>query len=347
MTSALIVDWLGRGGIAHTTEAWVRELRRAGVHVDVITRHGRELDSTVGTEATDERGRIAAHREVAGRAAACIRTWRPDAVVVQNYLLPPLEQAVHSAARAVDARVIQVVHDHKLPGFLAGTRVGLRRQLRAADQVVAHSAFVGERVARFAGRDVAVTPVPVPLGMLERPRPVEPPLGRCAEPLALHFGVVRRRYKGMDTVGELCAKGVVGWRFAVLGSGAPQSMEGATTLPGYVDAGTLVSAVESAAVSVSPYRRATQSGAIVLAQALGTIPIVSAVGGVPEQVEDGRSGVLVAAGVGVDGWREAFEAVRDEHDRAALAAGAQRAAWEGHARFATDITHLVGASCHR
>ena len=37
MTRALLIDWLGRGGIAQTSESWVLELTMSGV--DVRCRH--------------------------------------------------------------------------------------------------------------------------------------------------------------------------------------------------------------------------------------------------------------------------------------------------------------------
>ncbi|HEX2577520.1 MAG TPA: hypothetical protein VHK88_14300, partial [Aquihabitans sp.] len=98
--TTLLVDWLGRGGIAQCTESWAIELDAAGIDVVVATRAGRELAATpLPTVTADGRGRLAAHRHLVAATVEAIRQRRPDTVVVQNFLIPSMEQAVHRAAR--------------------------------------------------------------------------------------------------------------------------------------------------------------------------------------------------------------------------------------------------------
>jgi glycosyltransferase involved in cell wall biosynthesis len=343
--SALIVDWLGRGGIAQTTEAWAMELTQAGSVVEVVTRPNRELGSgaIAVTAAPLAGGRVAAHRAVARAAAVRIRETRPGVVVVQNYVLPIFERPVYDAARAVGARVVIVVHDHRLHTLAAGTRAGLRRELRRADAVVTHTRFVAEGVRRWSGRDdVTVTPVPVLVGMLEHARvPVEFG-GASGDLVAGHFGVLQRGYKGGSMVEALADAGVDGWSFVAMGTGAPEQVPGLKSFPGYASAGRLCGAVAASDVALAPYRFATQSGIVVLGHVLGAVPVGSAVGGIPEQIEDGVDGILVAPGAPVGAWRDALGVLRDDRTRKAFAAAGEARAWREHAIFAGRVRELAG-----
>ena len=237
--SVLLVDWLGRGGIAQTTEAWALELGARGESVEVVTRPGRELgDGPVNIVAAELRGnRIGAHRAVADAAARHIREHRPSVVVIQNFVLPVLERGVITAARGTGACLVQVVHDHRLHTYRAGSWVGMAPRLRSADVVIAHTEHVARGVRSFAGRDdVVVTPLPVPVGML--PHPPTVPIGD-AEAGSLqcgHFGVLRRGYKGTATVEALAAAPPPGWQFVVAGVGAPPSGTGLRTLDRFLAA---------------------------------------------------------------------------------------------------------------
>ena len=134
--------------------------------------------------------------------------------------------------------------------------------------------------------------------------------------------MLRRRYKGSDLVTQL-AGGVDGWTFRALGVGAPVERPGLTSTPTYLDAADLVRLVGSSDAAVLPYRKATQSGAVVLAQALGVVPIASAVGGIPEQITDAEDGVLITPGAGADAWRGALMDLRDDTVRKPMAAAAR------------------------
>ncbi len=340
--SVVLVDWLGRGGIAQMSEAWALELDRAGHPVEVVTRAGRELGSgAVAVHAAPAvPGRVRAHRAVVAAAATRIRETRPKCVVIQNYVIPTLERPVVRAARAAGAKVVLVVHDDKLHTWRAGTRAGMRGLLRGADRVVVHTEHVGAGVRAFAGRDdVDVIPLPVPLGLLRHP--VEPFTRPPGGLVCAHFGVLHRKYKGTALVEDLARTGVPGWQFAVFGRGAPVPTSGLTTLPGYLSPGALVGAVSETDVTILPYRRATQSGAVVVAHVLGSVPVASAVGGIPEQIADGVDGILVPAAAGVDAWRDVLVRLADDGTREAMAAAGTARAWDDHARFVAAIGELV------
>jgi glycosyltransferase involved in cell wall biosynthesis len=340
----LIVDWLGRGGIAQATEAWAIELGAHGHDVEVVTRPGRELGAgAVSVTASAEKGsRLAAHRAVAQRAAEQIRASSPDWVVVQNYVVPPLERPVFAAARAVGAKVAVVVHDQRLHTWRAGTALGLASSLRSADVVVAHSEYVASSV-RHDGRrdDVVVVPLPVPRGMLSCDGTLPEALAERGDARWCgHFGVVRRRYKGTEVVEQLARNGVDGWRFAILGAGARPG-PGFDAVPGFLAPGDLVAAVSATEATIAPYTHATQSAVVVLAHALGSVPVASGVGGIPEQISNGIDGLLVEADAGIDAWRRALEQLRDDDYRKELATAGEARAWADHAAFVTRITELL------
>jgi glycosyltransferase involved in cell wall biosynthesis len=340
-----MVDWLGRGGIAQATEAWAIELGDRRYDVEVVTRPGRELGQGLvpAIGGRERHGRIAAHRAVVDAAAQRIRDVRPDYVVVQNYIVPPLERTVYEAARAAGARLIVVVHDDRLHTWQAGTAIGLARNLRAADVVAVHTEHVATRVRKECGRnDVAVLPLPVPIGMLwhsRGPRPEQfsdwPDARWCG-----HFGVVHRRYKGTALVEQLARAGLDGWEFAVFGAGA-QPGSGIHALPGYLDPGDLVAAVSATDVTLAPYTYATQSAVVVLAHVLGSVPIASAIGGIPEQLTNGVDGILVEPGSGVDAWRDALAALRDDDYRKELSVAGEARAWADHDDFVAALARLM------
>src|SRR5438132_410075 len=106
---------------------WFWRLHRRGavvqVRPEVVCRHdgGRGAGSLRVDAGARAGGRISAHRAVVRAAVDAIDVHRPSCVVIQNYVLPPLEHAVHRAARRVGARVVVVVHDDRLHTWRAGT----------------------------------------------------------------------------------------------------------------------------------------------------------------------------------------------------------------------------------
>jgi glycosyltransferase involved in cell wall biosynthesis len=339
VTKVLLVDWLGRGGIAQTSESWAIELQGAGADVRVVTRTGRELGAgavpTIGPP--EGRNAVLAHASLCRFAARQIRTWLPDVVVVQNYVIPVLEEQVHRAARRVGAKVIVVVHDHRHHEWREGGRLGLRRQLRLADEVVVHSTVVGAGLAR---RTVRLVPLPVQLGVLAATgsSPLSSADGRL---LALQVGVLNRTYKGTDIAVELATRGVDGWSFAFAGVGAPTA-PGAQTIDRFLDAGELRAAVEEADALILPYRHATQSGAVVLAQVCGTVPLATAVDGLIEQIEDGVTGLLLPPDAPVVEWRRRLTELGNAPWRTAIEGRARAHAWRQHEQFRAAVTELVG-----
>jgi glycosyltransferase involved in cell wall biosynthesis len=341
--SVVLVDWLGRGGIAQCTETWAFEYERAGRMPTVVTRSGRPLSQTpFRTETGDDvSGKLRSHAQVARTAAVVVRAERPDAVVVQNYVVPALEWPLYQAVREVGARLILVIHDHQLHSASSGMRLGLRRIVRRADVVLAHTEFVAAEVARWSGRGVDVIPHPLQLGMLVHQGKGWPFNPQPDDRVALHFGILRRRYKGSGVVMSLADRGVPGWQFALIGVGAPSPQSGVFTHDAFVSDETIVRAVRSSAAVLLPYRRASQSGAVVLAQALGSVVVASAVGGIPEQVVHGSTGLLVERDAPASHWVSSLERLLDDAERVRITSAARDAVTQQHERFRTAILGLV------
>jgi glycosyltransferase involved in cell wall biosynthesis len=339
VSRVLLVDWLGRGGIAQTTACWAAELRGEGREVEVVTRGGRELSQLVpgAMEAGEGLRQVAAHRAVVEAAASAIRATRPDTVVVQNYVLPVLEQAVYRAADDVGARLVAVIHDHRMHTVLAGNGIGLRRNLGRADAVATHSHFVADGVSQLTAAPLTVLPL-----VMFVPDTSDDPHPRGPGLTAVHFGILKRRYKGTALVAELAKQGVPGWKFTLVGAGAPTSLPGAMTIPHFADAGNLMALVGGANVALLPYSIATQSGAVALAQALGTVPVASAVGGIPEQIIDGQTGRLVPADVGATAWRAVLqELAADPAELEAIGKRARAQAWNDFDHFRAGVLALT------
>jgi glycosyltransferase involved in cell wall biosynthesis len=335
-----IVDWLGRGGIAQTTEAWASTLNSSGDFVaSVLTRAGREITADGPGGRYPGGVGIMAHGLLAQRAARWIRANRPSTVVFQNFMVPIVEWPVFRAASQVGAKIVFVVHDDRLLATFVGSHAAFGRLIHAADVVVCHSRFVAEQlVARYPRVTPQMVPHPLPVGVLDAPRPqrVLPPDER---PTALHLGVLKRQYKGTDLVRRLATVSP-SWRFAFVGVGAPQ-MEGSTTVRGFRPPGELVRVMQESDVVLLPYRRATQSGVVVLAHATGVVPVVHAVGGLPEQVRDGADGVVLPSDADVDEWSCALEKLLDAGCRKELAARGLASVTAAHELFRGKIGDLL------
>jgi glycosyltransferase involved in cell wall biosynthesis len=341
----LMVDWLGRGGIAHCTEAWARELRAAGEPVELVTRFGRELVTAVpGTHGAGRRGgALIEHLAVVASARRLVRELEPRAVVLHGTVLPQAELGLLRSAHRRGATVILIAHEPVAPHDLRESCSAYVRLIRSVDVVVAHTRFVADQVRMLTRRDdLTLLPLPLPVGLIAAGSGARPVVDSSPVPLALSFGNLHRAYKGSITVEQLATGGVEGWRFALVGKGAPTSLPGVATVPRFLEAGELVATVSSSAATLLPYRRASQSAAVVLAQALGSVVVATAVGGISEQVKDGVTGRLLPLGAEVDRWRELLIELSDPQVRALLASQARAAVEGAHAEFAAGVLELVG-----
>ncbi|MGA2804853.1 MAG: glycosyltransferase [Acidimicrobiales bacterium] len=341
-----MVDWLGRGGIAHCTEAWVHELRAAGESVELVTRSGRELVTAVsGSREAGGRGSaLTEYLAVVATARRIARELDPRVVVLNGTVLPQVELGLLRASQRRNSTVIFVAHEPAPPHNVPGSHRALARLIRAADVVITHTAFVADNVSALTGRhDLKILPLPIPVGLIAGGLGAVPVVELSAVPLALMFGNLHRTYKGSTMVEEVAVRGVDGWRFALVGKGAPVLLPGATTVSRFLESGELVATVSSSAATLLPYTRASQSAAVVLAQAVGSVVVATSVGGIPEQVENRVTGRLLPLGAGVECWRDVLIELSDPEERAQLAAAARSSVERAHVEFTAGVLKIVGA----
>lgn len=344
MTGGVVmVDYLGRGGIAQAAWSYAEALRSAGHDVTLVTRADRELPAELPGLVGVRRprgGAAAWHAAVLAGAAREISRRCPDVVVVQNYWAPFAEMVLLRVAHRVGAGVVLVVHNDVPHGPGTGMRAGLAHLVRGADVLVAHSQFVADRLGA-GNRPVHVLPLPNLLALAGTPSLGDPgALLRC-----LHFGVLTHGYKGADLVRQLAGEEVGQWSFRLVGVGAGPTSGALSTRDEFVHLDELVAEIAAASVVMLPYQSASQSGAVRTAQSLGRPPVASAVGGIPEQISDGVDGVLVPGGAGPSEWRRALEEL-SEAGIVRMGRAARARAKADDAAFAGGIVEVVGGPRH-
>jgi glycosyltransferase involved in cell wall biosynthesis len=282
---------------------------------------------------------------VVAAARRLIRELDPRALVLHGTVLPQVEIGLLRAAQRRGTTVILVAHEPAPPHDPPGSRSAFVRLVRESDVVVTHTNFVGDALREMAHRrDLVLLPLPLPIGLLAAGSGATPVVESSPIPLALSFGNLHRAYKGSLMVEQLATRGVEGWRFALVGKGAPESVPATTTVPRFLEAGELVATVSCSAATLLPYRRASQSAAVVLAQAVGAVVVATSVGGIPEQVENGVTGRLLSSGADVEDWRDVLIELRDPHERGRLALEARNSVERAHRKFAAGVVELTRAA---
>lgn len=343
MPDVLLIDWLGRGGIAQLTDTWRVVLESTGLTVRVVSRGAAHLatDRSVEKRIPGLIGAADAHVRLVRAVTADIRRYKPRVVVLQNYWAPMLELPVLAAASRVGARVIVVVHNHRPHEVRAGVKVGLGSLLRRADVVLTHTAFVRDNLG-VSGVTVRVVEHPVQLGVHRLEPQVIPELeAAMSGPVAVMFGVLRRTYKGAALLTSLGSESAA-WTVVAAGVGAQQVDIADVRHDHFLTDAELRWLVSGASAVLLPYSAATQSGAVVLAQSLGTPPLATAVGGIPEQICDGRSGLLIPANAPSSEWSDRLRCIRTEPEWwTGVGRSSADEAWGRHERAASGFVEAV------
>lgn len=251
----------------------------------------------------------------AWKAAAFVRRVRPD--LVHLHCTTPIALVHVTLLRrlgvpvAVTAHVVTPHERSRLGDAVA------RRVYHRADLVVAHSGFDRGRLLTECAIDASRLAV-IPHGeygfFTRDAGPIDREAARAGlglgpqHDVALFFGFIRE-YKGLDALFEAwpaVARARPGARLLVAGD--PARMErhrrlqleklaarlGVVHRFGYVPVSDVSRYFAAADVLVMPYRHVSQSGVLFLALSLGLPVVATRVGGLPETLRDGESGLLVA-----------------------------------------------------
>lgn len=318
MTRVVIVDWLGRGGIAQTTEAWRRIGVDAGMDVRVISRPSEAIvgEVTVPKRFPGLPGAVDAHARLVRATQNVINTWRPHVMYLQNYWIPSLELMAVRTALSAGCSVVLALHNHKPHALRAGTAVGLRKLLRSVEVTICHSNYVAEMLDGAGSERPMTIDHPIQLGILDQPAAPIPEIRNQADdrPIAVLFGVLSRSYKGASETNRLGPLIRENWQLVAAGVGAGKVQEADVTVDRYMTEGELRWLVEASSVTLLPYRAATQSGAVVLGQRLGAPPVATQVGGIAEQISHRSTGLLMPPEADAAEWASALERIRSNGD---------------------------------
>ena len=246
------------------------------------------------------------------RIARELRSFRPHAVVAQGLHETAAALAARTIARS-DAAVIADVHgDYRAPTRLAGSRLRgslnpvadrvAENALRRADGVRTVTAYTTELVRGLGVEPTDEFPAYMDLAsFLQRPPTPLPHRAR-----ALFVGVLQR-YKNVDGLADAwrrAAPRVRGAKLRIVGSGTlahvverlvadlPTQSEWTPSL----SQPEVAAALDDSTCLVLPSRSEGMGRVVVEAFCRGRGVIGSRVGGIPELVEDGVNGLLVAPG---------------------------------------------------
>jgi D-inositol-3-phosphate glycosyltransferase len=315
-----------RGGIAHYTAALTRALLERGhaARVFSFTRQyprllfpgQRQTDTSEAALAVPSERVIDSLSPLSWwRASRAAAAFGPTLVLVQwwhPFFAPSLGTVARWVRRRTGAQVVFVCHNVRPHEASRLDSALLRYAYGAADAFVVQARGEARRLRELIGEaaPVEVAPHPPYEVLSELAPPLERAvararLGLTAPRVVLFFGLVRE-YKGLsvllDAFAQLDDPGaqlvVAGEFYAPAGPYRAQverlGLAGRVRFDARYIPNEEVGAYFSAADVVAlPYRHATQSGIVQLAWAYGVPVVVSAVGGIPEVVEDGVSGLLV------------------------------------------------------
>jgi glycosyltransferase involved in cell wall biosynthesis len=243
------------------------------------------------------------------RVAREIRSFRPDVVIVQGAEDTALALAARRLARSDVPVVLDVHGDWRTATRVYGSRArrllaplsdGLARvAVTHADGVRTVSAFTTGLVREQGVEPTAVFPAYMDL----EPFLATPPAPLPDRPVALFVGVLER-YKAVDVLAEAWSTVAVALPEAELhvvgrGSMAPlveamvDSGSGRVRWTPRLDTAGVSAALDAATLLVLPSRREGMGRVIVEAFCRGRAVVGTASGGIPDLVEDGRTGVLV------------------------------------------------------
>jgi glycosyltransferase involved in cell wall biosynthesis len=314
-----------RGGIAHYTARLVRALAEAGEEVLTVNLT-RQYPSALFPGSSQEDGSKQPFDTVSER---WVDSMRPDSwfrtvvrlrrrgvkkLVIQWWhpYFAPAFGTIGRLARRAGIEVVFVCHNVEPHEGTPFDRLALAWAYGGADRFVVHAQAERSKLERYAGgRPVAVVAHPVydlfAEGVLPDPAAARAELGLGAEEEVLLFFGLIRPYKGLEVLlramPAILAKRPVKLVIAGECYGDDQPLHALIEQLGiggalkldlkYVPNEAVASYMVAADAVVVPYLHATQSGIVQVAYAFGKPVITTRVGGIPEVVWEGETGLLV------------------------------------------------------
>ena len=259
-----------------------------------------------------------------------LRAWSPDLVHFNSGHLAylPLVRRIHRMAP-----IVYTMHDARVHfgEWRPYERFKIAPLLRHADLVILHSDLIRDQAVAEHGLTWEKTAV-IPCGLLRLPVPDE----FTKEVTAHHLLMPGRihAYKGYDVMLEALpriAEAVPEVHLTIAGEGnirpwrkrIEQHVERITVIQRFLPEDELVRLLMQTSVVVLPYVEASQSGAALLASACGKPVIASRVGSIPDVVEEGKTGLLVAQGSATELAEAAVQLLRDPALRRRMGAEAK------------------------
>lgn len=252
--------------------------------------------------------------------------------VTPFHAIPARVIARMAGARRTVAMVHNVDPHEPMPLQRPLTRLGLG----GASAIVCHARSLADDLERLGAgvADTRVVPMPPLVDIDHAPMPPAPPV-------RLLFLGFQRHYKGpdiaIDALGRLVDDGrdvtltIAGERWDPDADLTPRiearGLGGRVTLlECYLDDAELADAIHEHHLLIAPYRTATQSGVVGMALAGGRPVVVTPVGGLPDAVVDGETGV-VATAVDPASVADALGRAIDDLDRLARGVVGSRPRW--------------------
>jgi glycosyltransferase involved in cell wall biosynthesis len=265
---------------------------------------------------------------------------------------------VAGAIKRTGAELYLVCHDaQRHPGDITGfIDAWLRRDLRRADLIVSLSRSVTALLTAERG----LPPERIVQSFLplidDIGAPIVPRLALHKPPRLVFLGRVRA-YKGLtmmfDALALLRARGV-SFEMAIYGEGdmGPDAARladvGAVWHRGWVQEKDIAGILAEQDVMILSHTEASQSGSVMLAHGAGIPAIVTPIGGLPEQIVDGETG-LVAKSMNAESLADAIAAlIGDEalfrHMSAAIVARRDR---RSASQFIEEMRRIAMANIAR
>ncbi len=357
-------SWPFRGGIARTTTALAHALWERGSLAAFLT-PVRQYPGWLYPGEADQDEKACPKLAIAERCFSLFGpgSWRrlaqrlagtgADALVVPFWTAAWVPLTLYLTRQRLPVfGVVHNPHDHQASPW---SRWLAWYALRRFAGFFVHSKSVAWHLRRWFGdKPVGVHPLPPPPAHPVPKEHARRELGLPAEgTVFLFFGLVRS-YKGVDVLLQAASRirKKEAWQVVVAGEvwegnrrletlvARPELASRVVFRPSWVPESQAPLWFSAADVVVLPYRQATGSAVAAQALAYGLPLVATAVGGLPEVVEEGKNGLLVAPG-DAGALAAAMERLLKPEVRARLAAGATAAAfrwtWDSYARCLEEL----------